>query len=77
MTHIMTQFQNLGARGAQKWPFSKTIFLATDHLLPARAGANNLVVGEMIMATHPPCLHLVMNKSVSSQDEFVNQTYAL
>jgi hypothetical protein len=56
MTHIMTQFQNLGARGAQKWPFSKTIFLATDHLLPARAGANNLIAGEMILATHPRLL---------------------
>ena len=56
MTYIMTQFQNLGARGAQKWPFSKTIFVAIDHLLPARAGANNLIAGEMIMATHPPLL---------------------
>ena len=56
MTYIMMQFQKLGARGAQKWPFSKTIFLATDHLLPARAGANNLIAGEMILATHPRLL---------------------
>ena len=56
MTHIMTHFQNLGARGAQKWPFSKTIIVATDHLLPARAGANNLIAGEMILATHPRLL---------------------
>jgi hypothetical protein len=44
------------ARGPQKWPVSKTIFVATDHPLPDRAGANNFIVGEMIVAPLPPCL---------------------